>query len=270
MYWDWELSGCLNINPADINLDGCVQLNDLLALLSAYNDCGVEQFTWQCGDSVSYQGYDYATVLIGDQCWFAENLRSENYDNGDAIPAGLSDSEWSSTTSGATAVYGEGSSDCETSTPDGDACNEEWSLNEYGRLYNWYAVNDARGLCPTGWHVPTEGDWITMEMALGMSEAEANDTDFRGTDQGIQMKTETGWEYDGNGTNTSGFLGLPGGYRFIDGYFNRAGGDGLWWSSVPNGSSAWARALGFNYANVYRHGYDRRYGSSVRCVREAE
>ena len=73
-----------------------------------------------CGDPVSYQGYDYATVLIGEQCWFAENLRSENYENGDAIPAGLSDSEWSSTTLGAAAVYGEDAG-CEhyspTSTP---------------------------------------------------------------------------------------------------------------------------------------------------------
>ena len=107
MYWDWELSGCYNINPADINLDGCVQLNDLLDLLSAYGDCGAEESTWQCGEPLEYQGYDYETVQIGEQCWFAENLRSENYENGDAIPSNVSDSEWSSTTSGAVALYGE-------------------------------------------------------------------------------------------------------------------------------------------------------------------
>ena len=73
-----------------------------------------------------------------------ENLRSENYENGDAIPANLSDSEWSSTTSGAVAVYGE-SSTCGHVSPDGDACDETWSLDEHGRLYNWYAVDDARG-----------------------------------------------------------------------------------------------------------------------------
>ena len=106
MYWDWELSGCYNINPADINLDGCVQL-DLLDLLSAYGDCGAEESTWQCGEPLEYQGYDYETVQIGEQCWFAENLRSENYENGDAIPSNVSDSEWSSTTSGAVALYGE-------------------------------------------------------------------------------------------------------------------------------------------------------------------
>jgi uncharacterized protein (TIGR02145 family) len=226
--------------------------------------------SFSCGDHVSYQGYDYATVLIGDQCWFAENLRSENYDNGDAIPAGLSDSEWSSTTSGATAVYGEGSSTCYTYTPDGDACDEAWSLNEYGRLYNWYAVDDARGLCPSGWHVPTDGEWMTMEMALGMSESEANDTGWRGTDQGTQMKTDYGWSGGGNGTNSSGFSGLPGGFRNGDGSFYSAGGNGYWWSSSPYGSLAWGRVLNDDNEDVYRGSTNRRDGFSVRCVRDAE
>ena len=115
-----------------------------------------------CGDPVGYQGYDYATVLIGEQCWFAENLRSENYANGDAIPSNLSDSEWSSNTSGGVTVIGEGSSTCNNYSPDGDACDDTWSLNEYGRLYNWYAVDDARGLCPSGWHIPTDEEWSVM------------------------------------------------------------------------------------------------------------
>ncbi len=228
-------------------------------------------FFGDCGDPVSYQGYDYATVLIGEQCWFAENLRSENYDNGDAIPAGLSDSEWSSTTSGATAVYGEGSSDCGTDAPDGDACDDAWSLNEYGRLYNWYAVDDVRGLCPSGWHVPTDGEWMTMEMALGMSESDANSTSYRGTDQGTQMKTTYGWNNGGNGTNSSGFSGLPGGGRdYYDGSFFNAGSSGYWWSSSPSGSNAWYRSLGYYYEYVYRWYFDQRYGFSVRCVRDAE
>ena len=211
-------------------------------------------FFGDCGDPVSYQGYDYATVLIGDQCWFAENLRSENYDNGDAIPAGLSDSEWSSTTSGATAVYGESASNLET----------------YGRLYNWYAVDDVRGLCPSGWHVPTDAEWMTMEMALGMSESEANSTGWRGTDQGTQMKTTYGWNGGGNGTNSSGFSGLPGGNRDANGYFYVAGNNGYWWSSSPTGSSAWFRFLDFSSEYVFRYYYYLRFGFSVRCVRDAE
>ena len=137
--WDPETQTCIVANPADINLDGCVQLNDLLDLLSAYGGCEAEASPWQCGDPLEYQGYDYETVQIGDQCWFAENLRAENYRNGDAIPANLSDGEWDVTTTGAMTVYEE----------------EAANLEVYGRLYNWFAVDDARGLCPSGWNVPT-------------------------------------------------------------------------------------------------------------------
>ena len=224
-----------------------------------------------CGDPVSYQGYDYATVLIGEQCWFAENLRSENYENGDEIPANLSDSEWENTSLGAVAVYGEGSGSCTNDSPDGDACNESWSLNEYGRLYNWYAVDDARGLCPSGWHVPTDGEWMTMEMALGMSEAVTNNTGLRGTDQGTQMKTTYGWHEGGNGTNSSGFSGLPGGWRAFNGDFVNAGDNGLWWCSPPAGFSEWFRLLYAAHENVLR--WDiliPKSGLSVRCIRDAE
>ena len=196
-----------------------------------------------CGDNVTYQGYDYATVLIGEQCWFAENLRSENYENGDAIPAGLSDSEWSSTTLGATAVYVESAVDLET----------------YGRLYNWFAVYEARGLCPSGWHVPTDGEWTVMTNFLG-GESVA----------GGQMKTTYGWNNGGNGTNSSGFSGLPGGGRGSSGSFNYAGDFGSWWSSSPSGFSAWGRSLGYNYESVTRGSGNLWAGFSVRCVRDAE
>jgi uncharacterized protein (TIGR02145 family) len=212
-----------------------------------------------CGDPVSYQGYDYATVLIGDQCWFAENLRSENYENGDAIPANLSDSEWYSTTSGAVAVYGEGSSTCYDDKPDGDACDEALSLNEYGRLYNWYAVDDARGLCPSGWHVPTDAEWTVMTDHLGGASV-----------AGGQMKTDFGWYYGGNGTNSSGFSGLPGGYRGGPGLFANAGYFGYWWSSSPNGSDAWYRNLSYGSESVSRVDNYRGLGFSVRCILDAE
>jgi len=213
-----------------------------------------------CGDPVSYQGYDYATLLIGEQCWFAENLRSENYDNGDAISSGLTNGYWSSTTSGATAVYGSGSGPCNTYTPDGDACDEAWSLNEYGRLYNWYAVDDERGLCPSGWHVPTDGEWTVMEDFLGGASV-----------AGGQMMTTYGWSNGGNGTNSCGFSGLPGGLRSSNnGKFLEAGYYGGWWSSSPFGSYAWNRGLGSSSENVDRDYFNQRVGFSVRCVRDAE
>ena len=265
------------------DIDECVGEYDECGVcngLGAVYECGCEECgqVVECGDPVSYQGYDYATVLIGDQCWFAENLRSENYANGDAIPANLSDSEWSFTTSGATSVYGEESfmtSICSNFSPDGDACDEAWSLNEYGRLYNWHAVVDARGLCPNGWHVPTDGEWMTMEMALGMTEVEANNTGYRGTNQGTQMKSNYGWYNDGNGTNSSGFSGLPGGGCGVTGssgnatFFN-AGYTGYWWSSSPDGSYAWFRYLLPDVERVVRFNSNRRDGFSVRCIKDTE
>ena len=255
MYWDWELNGCYNINPSDSNFDGCVQLNDLLDLLTAYGNCAAEDSPWQCGDALEYQGYDYETVQIGEQCWFAENLRAENYRNGDPIPASLSDTEWAGTAEGAVSVY------------DGDMSN----LSTYGRLYNWYAVDDPRDLCPGGWHVPSDGEWMTMEVALGMSDIDASSADFRGTDQGTQMKTTFGWADSGEGTNSSGFSGLPGGYLFAGGVpFNFAGTNGWWWSSSPSDGYAWSRALLDQSEQVARFVYESNYGFSVRCIKDAD
>ena len=292
-YWNEDSMACVllvppylgpygdfsSLNPCYFNLDNSssVGAEDLLSFLGVYGqsaDCtgyaDVANALWSCGDPVSYQGYDYTTVLIGEQCWFAENLRNENYRNGDAIPANLSDSEWQYTTSGAVAVYGEDAG-CDNCSPDIDACDPAQSLNEYGRLYNWYAVVDARHLCPSGWHVPNDGEWMTMEMALGMSEAEANATNWRGTDQGAQMKTDYGWASGGNGTNSSDFSGLPGGCRNFNGWFDEAGDYGYWWSSSSNGSNAWNRWLYYVIDFVGRNSnFDERYGFSVRCVQDAE
>jgi uncharacterized protein (TIGR02145 family) len=197
---------------------------------------------------VRFNGYDYPTVAIGAQCWFKENLRSDNYRNGDAIPGNLTNDQWTSTSSGAQAVYE----------------NKPASLATYGRLYNWYAVKDARGLCPSGFHVPSDGEWMTLEIALGMTSSQANDTGWRGTDQGTQMKMSS-W----GGTNSSGFSALPGGYRnYDDGLFYNQGNYGNWWSSSPNGTYAWFRYLYSGNSNVYRYNYFTRNGFSVRCVRD--
>ena len=134
-------------------------------------------------EPVEFDGHTYAVVEIGDQCWFSENLRTTFYGNGDAIPAGLTDGQWTTTNSGATAVYGEGSSTCYNDSPDIDACDEAQSLEEYGRLYNWYAVDDARGLCPSGWHVPTDEEWTDLENYI-------TSQGFSGT-EGTALKSQT-------------------------------------------------------------------------------
>ena len=242
-------------NP-DYNGDGFIGVDDILGALSFYDTAwdGPVSPSWSCGEAITYAGLGYSTVQIGDQCWFAENLRTTTYLNGDAIPQNLSDGDWFSTTSGAMAIYND----------------DLMAQTASGGLYNWYAVDDARGLCPSGWHVPTDGEWMTMEMALGMSEADAISTGWRGTDQGTQMKTTYGWYDDGNGTNSSGFSGLPGGYRYFNGSFYDAGYYGLWWSSSPDGSFAWFRDLNYFDDDIFRSNNDRRSGFSVRCVRDAE
>ena len=189
---------------------------------------------------------------------FAENLRAEYYTIGDAIPANLCDGEWEVTTTGAMTVYEE----------------EAANLEVYGRLYNWFAVDDARGLCPSGWNVPTDGEWITMEVFLGMGEAEANGTSWRGTDQGIQMKKSEGWFDGGNGTNSSGLSVLPGGHRHDNyGNFLFAGNKGYLWSSTRESASsvfAWGRLLASEETRSHRLKDKLNYGFSIRCIKDTE
>lgn len=227
-------------NP-DGNGDGMITVIDLQYFLSTYGLAFEATSTeWSCGEAITYSGVGYSTVQIGDQCWFAENLRTTTYLNGDAIPRNLSNGDWSSTTSGAMAFY-----------IDGPA---------YGGLYNWYAVDDVRGICPSGWHVPTDGEWTVMTNFLG-GEMLA----------GGQMKATYGWGGGGNGMNSSGFSGLPGGYRSsFNGTFVLAGYYGYWWSSSPNGSDAWYRGLLGDHEDVFRNSGSQRGGFSVRCVRDAE
>jgi uncharacterized protein (TIGR02145 family) len=276
--YDVESGKCIVANPSDSNFDGCVQLNDLLDLLSAYGDCGAEESAWQCGDPLEYQGYDYDTVQIGEQCWFAENLRAENYRNGDAIEAQLSNSTWVLTTNGAIAVYGE-HDDCSSSSLEIDPCDSEQAIELYGCLYNGFTLFDDRGLCPVGWHVPSDPDWMTLEVFLGMSETEAALTNFRGTDQGIKLKSYFGWASVGNGSNSSGFGGLPGGMRSgwpvgpeDQGDFRHAGDGAYYWtsSSAPSPGAFWGRELNHDSDNVGRNTWSPSFGFSVRCIKDAE
>jgi len=237
----------------DHNQDGVIGVEDLMNLLSFFGQ-PLEVDAGPCDNlqSVTFDGYDYDLVAIGDQCWFAENLRTEHYTNGDSIPGELNNSAWSSTNSGAQAVYN----------------NDASNLSVYGRLYNWYAVDDARSLCPSGWHVPTDGEVMILEMALGMSESEANSVNFRGTDQGTQMKSSSLDNPSWNGTNTSGFSALAGGRKNFYGHFDFKGDYGYFWSSSPVGASAWYRLLGSGNTGVSRNDNSRRSGFSVRCVRD--
>ena len=201
-----------------------------------------------CGDPVSHEGYDYSTVQIVDQCWFSENCRY--------LPE-VSPSSASSTTAPYYYVYGYEGTDVASAM---STSNYETS----GVLYNWPAVM-TEGICPSGWHIPSDGEWQTMEISLGMSESEAAQTGWRGSPVGDYMKSTSGWDYGGNGSNSSGFTCLPGGYSFYGGFLDY-GNYGVWWSASEFGSYSWIRSQGSYDGNVFRNSNVRDYGVSARCV----
>ena len=217
--------------------------------------------TFTCGTStVTYDGVTYNTVQIGDQCWLKENLRTTKYNDGTSITNVTDNATWTSTTSGAYCCYSNNTSNCTT----------------YGALYNWYAVNTGK-LCPSGWHVPSDAEWTTLTNYLS-----ANSTYWCGSNSSNIAKSlasTTSWNSStttcavGNNlsaNNSTGFSALPGGYRYYGGgSFLLLGFGGYWWSSTEgDGSNAWTRDLGCGYAHVGRSSYDKRYGFSVRCLRD--
>ena len=228
------VEGCTD--PADVNYNAAANTDD--------GSCACS--------SIEFDGYTYSLVEIGDQCWFAENLRTTVYADGTSIPEVTGNSAWLQLSSGARCDY------------DNDASN----VATYGRLYNWYAVYDSRGLCPSGWHVPTDGEWTELEDYITTQG-------FAGT-EGTALKSTTGWSGSGNGTDDFGFSALPGGRRGdYDGYFWNAGWGGYWWSSstrsMPNGNHLrWGRDLSNNDPDIFRGSYNASRGFSVRCLRDAE
>jgi len=203
-----------------------------------------------CSESGSNR---YKTIKIGDQEWMAENLNNSRHRNGDKIPEAKTGEEW-------VAYGGEGT---------GAYCNFGNNVNNaatYGRLYNWYAVNDPRGLAPQGWHTPTDAEWVTLTATLGGEEV-----------AGAKMKSTSGWAEDDNGTNESGFSALPGGYRhYLNGNYDAMGYFAFFWSSTENPHytdihyrhPAWTRSLNDGNSEASRSGNDKQYGFSVRCVRD--
>ncbi len=209
----------------------------------------------ETGECVDYDGNSYETVQIGDQLWMAENLKVTHYNNGDEIPNITNMGDWASLSTGAYCDYD----------------NNPTNSDTYGRLYNWYAVDDARGICPEGWHVPTDEEYQQLEIYLGMDPAEADDTGWRGTDEGGKMK-ETGTEHwnspNTGATNESGFTGLPAGYRNANnGSYSHMGYNGYFWSSSEhNSTNAWYRLLYYHDSYVYRYDTNKHFGFSVRCA----
>jgi uncharacterized protein (TIGR02145 family) len=214
------------------------------------------------GTMTDQDGNEYKTVTIGTQTWMAENLRTTKYRDGSAIPNVTNKTEWKSLTTGAYCTY--------NNTENVD------TIATYGRLYNWYTIIDNRNIAPEGWHVPTDAEWKTLEMFLGMNQTQADEIGWRGTDQGKQL-AETGnthWYYY-SGTNLSGFSALPAGYR--EDYFGSFWfytETGLWWLATDfSETDAFCRCLGLiglseDREKVFRGYNKKKFGCSIRCIRD--
>jgi uncharacterized protein (TIGR02145 family) len=178
------------------------------------------------------------------------------YRNGDYIPNITSYTQWSQASTSNTGAWCNYNNDASNGTT-------------YGKLYSWYAVNDSRGLCPTGWHVPTDSEWNVMVRYLDPNADTASVT-WQNTNAGTSLKSTTGWDYNGNGTNSSGFTGLSGGFRDHVGTFGDLANVGGWWSSSHAGSGyAWYRWLLSTSVDVWRYPYHSSgWGFSIRCVKD--
>ncbi len=204
-------------------------------------------------------GNVYPTVTIGTQVWMAANLKVTHYQNGDPLPNVTATATWTGLTAGAYCEY------------DNDVNN----VATYGRLYNWYAASDVRNIAPAGWHVPTDAEWMQLEMYLGMSLAEVggNQT-WRGTTEGGKLKEAglTHWATANIGaTNESGFTALPGGTRYTGDYGVYVIGSWCaFWTSTdkPDYEITYGRVLSTDNAQVGRYFYYKHNGHSIRCVKD--
>jgi len=220
--------------------------------LKAYNNSGssgysnISNFTIQSSTSSStvtdIEGNVYNTVVIGTQTWMGENLKVTKYRSGGSIPTTTGD------------ISSETSPQYQWPYND-----DESNVATYGRLYTWETTSDSLGLCPSGWHVPTDDEWTIL-------------SDYLITSVGGKLK-ETGtshWNIPNSGAiNKSGFTALPGGLRDTNGTFYYMGADGRFWSSSESSATdAWSRGLSYGTANIYSWDDTKSFGYSIRCVKD--
>lgn len=201
-------------------------------------------------------GNTYYTVMIGAREWMAENLGTLVYSTGEPISEKTDITEWGNDTQGAYSWYN----------------NDQVTYSgAYGALYNWHAVNNPDGLCPAGWHVPTDEEWKDMELTLGMDPAEADLTGYRGDDEGGMLK-ESGLEHwyspNSGATNSTGFTARPGGTRDNNGSFFDIGFNAWFWTSTDFENIPYSRNIDTYDSGISRINYvGKNYGLSIRCIR---
>ncbi|MCK4346431.1 MAG: hypothetical protein KAX05_14200 [Bacteroidales bacterium] len=212
----------------------------------------------EIGTVTDYDGNTYSTLKIGNQWWMAENLKVTHYANGTAIPLIEESLEW----------HNLGFSDKAYCYYDNSSSNKD----TYGALYTWAAAmngaasssinpSGVQGVCPDGWHLPSDAEWTELTDYLGGTRVAGGKLKETGT---------THWGSPNTGaTNESGFTALSGGYRFHSGTFGGLGNDAHFWSATEDSSSdAWHRSLGYNASSVGRRDGYKTDGFSVRCTKD--
>ncbi|MEI8086589.1 MAG: fibrobacter succinogenes major paralogous domain-containing protein [Paludibacter sp.] len=213
-------------------------------------------------DSITdIDGNKYHTITVGTQTWTVENLYVSKYRNGDVIPNETNNSNWKALTTGAQCTYNN---------------NVEWnSIKKFGRLYNFYAVSDARNIAPNGWHVATDAEWSTLinylannlGISTSVAQAMAAKTDWTESSITSTIGCIDFTIYE-SVNNSSGLCALPAGIRGDYGEFNYVANYGGWWTSnQSDNENAWFRSLSYNGKNVGRNTYNKYYGLSVRCIK---
>ena len=224
----------------------------------------LDEFEEFKGDNIKFQvkatGGEIETIKIGNQEWTTKNLDVTTYRNGDIIPEVKDFDEWQKLTSGAWCYYN----------------NDPKNGEIYGKLYNWYAVNDTRGLAPEGYHIPSDSEFSTIIEYLEGGQQHHWNNSFEKTAKvaGGKMKeiSTNHWKWPNSASsasNSSGFNGLPGGERGYSGQFGAIGAHGYWWSSSECGTWS-ALYLNLHYNSEYTYSFfnTKYYGLSVRCLKD--
>ncbi|GEM_PF-774894 len=209
-------------------------------------------FKTRKGSVTDIDGNVYPTVIIGNYEWMAENLRVKHYANGDPIPTGLNNQEWEGADFGAYAVYP-------------GIYTEAEMIEAYGLLYNWFVVEDPRGICPAGWLVPTTMHWSRLSGDLGGMEESGGTLKSRRTEPNPHPR----WNSPNPATDQSGWSAMPGGRRLWNGNYSGIGTHGNWLSATPRDElHVWSRFIFFEHETLYTNYSWKQNANSIRCVRK--
>ena len=247
---DKILSGT-GIGEFSITITGLTQKTTYFVRAFATNEVGtaysnqIKLTTNTASTTISdIEGNTYNTINIGNQIWMTSNLSTSRFRNGVYIPYILNSTQWATTKSPALSFYN----------------HDNNFESNYGKQYNWYAVADPQGLCPVGWHIPTNSDWTILSDNLGGLNLAGGRMKNAGT---------TFWIFPSNGTNSSGFNGLPGGFRNVDGTFGILLHNAYWWSATDeNEQKAFSRSIVYTDNVLSVNSSLKNQGFSVRCLKD--